>query len=78
MLELYQRVVLSRNFPEHHLQKGDILTLVDYVPHPSGDEDGYILEVFNAVGESINVIAVPISAVKPLKNNEIITVRSRF
>ncbi|MEQ9622051.1 MAG: DUF4926 domain-containing protein [Coleofasciculus chthonoplastes F1-TOW-03] len=52
MLELYQRVVLSRNFPEHHLQKGDILTLVDYVPHPSGDEDGYILEVFNDVGES--------------------------
>ncbi|MEQ8752851.1 MAG: hypothetical protein RID09_04930 [Coleofasciculus sp. G1-WW12-02] len=46
------------------------------MPHPSGGEDGYILEVFNAVGESINVIAVPISAVQALKNNEIITVRS--
>jgi len=76
MLELYQRVVLSRNLPEHHLQKGDVLTLIDYVPHPSGGEDGYILEVFNAVGESINVIAVPMGAVQALKNNEILTVRS--
>jgi len=76
MLELYQRVVLSRHLPEHHLQKGDVLTLIDYVPHPSGGEDGYILEVFNAVGESINVIAVPMGAVQALKNNEILTVRS--
>ncbi|MFB8791884.1 MAG: DUF4926 domain-containing protein [Potamolinea sp.] len=76
MLELYQRVVLSRNIPEHKLKKGDVLTLIDYVPHPSGCEDGYILEVFNAVGESINVIAVPMSAVEPLRNDEILTVRS--
>ena len=46
------------------------------MPHPSGGEDGYILEVFNAVGESINVIAVPMGAVQALKNNEILTVRS--
>lgn len=76
MLELYQRVVLSRNLPEHRLFAGDVLTLIDYVPHPSGGEDGYILEVFNAVGESINVIAVPMGAVQALKNNEILTVRS--
>ncbi|NER52212.1 MAG: DUF4926 domain-containing protein [Symploca sp. SIO1A3] len=76
MLELYQRVVLSRNFPEHNLKQGDVVVLVDYVPHPSGGEDGYILEVFNAVGESINVVAVPMSAVQPLKNDEIFSVRS--
>ncbi|MEQ9481395.1 DUF4926 domain-containing protein [Coleofasciculus sp. F4-SAH-05] len=75
MLELYQRVVLSRHLPEHHMQKGDVLTLIDYVPHSSGGEDGYILELFNAVGESINVIAVQISAVQTLKNNKILTVR---
>ncbi len=76
MLELYQHVVLSRNFPDHSLKKGDVVVLIDYVPHPSGGEDGYILEVFNAVGESINVIAVPMSAVQPLKNDEIFSVRS--
>lgn len=30
----------------------------------------------NAVGESIDVIAVPMSAVQPLRNDEILTVRS--
>ncbi len=76
MLELYQRVVLSRHLPDHNLKKGDVVTLIDYVPHPSNGEDGYILEVFNAVGESINVIAVPMSAVQPLRNDEILSVRS--
>ncbi len=76
MLELYQRISLNRDFPEHNLKKGDIATLVDTVPHPTGGEDGYVLEVFNAIGESINVIVVPQSAVEPLKQDEIISVRS--
>jgi hypothetical protein len=76
MLELYQRVALSHELPEHNLKKGDVVTLVDYVTHPSGGENGYVLEVFNAVGESIDVIAVPMSDVQPLRNDEILTVRS--
>ncbi|WP_013325678.1 DUF4926 domain-containing protein [Gloeothece verrucosa] len=76
MLELYQRVSLNRDFPEHNLKKGDIATLVDLVPHPTDGEDGYVLEVFNAIGESINVIIVPLSTVKPLKPDEILSVRS--
>ena len=62
MLELYQRVSLNRDFPESNLKKGDIATLVDTVPHPTG--------------ESINVIVVPRSAVEPLKQDEILSVRS--
>jgi hypothetical protein len=76
MLELYQRVALGRNLPEYNLKKGDVVTLIDYVPHPSGGEDGYVLEAFNAVGESINVITVPMSAVHPLNKDEILSVRS--
>jgi hypothetical protein len=76
MLELYQRVALSHEIPEHNLKKGDVVTLVDYVTHPSGGEDGYVLEFFKAVGKSIDVIAVPTSAVQPLRNDEILTVRS--
>jgi hypothetical protein len=74
-LELYQRVALLRDVPEHRLKKGDVATLVDYVPHPGGGEDGYVLEVFNAIGESIAVIAVPMSAVVPLRSDEILSVR---
>lgn len=75
-LELYQRVVLRYDQPEHNLKSGDVVTLVDYVPHPGGGEDGYVLEVFNAIGESIAVIAVPTSAVSPLRADEILSVRA--
>ena len=76
MLELYQRISLTKDFPEYHLKKGDIAMLIDTVTHPEGGENGYVLEVFNAIGESINVIIVPMSAVEPLKQDEILSVRS--
>ena len=74
--ELYQSVALRRDLPEHNLKKGDVATLIDRVPHPSGGEEGYILEVFNAVGESIAVVAVPSSDVELLRSDEVFTVRS--
>ena len=49
--------------------------LIDFVPHPSGGETGCVLEVFNALGESIAVVAVPLSAVEPLAADEIFAVR---
>jgi hypothetical protein len=74
--ELYQEVALTRDFPEYELKAGDIATLIDFVDHPSGGEKGCVLEVFNAVGESLTVIAVPISTVEALRSDEILTVRS--
>ena len=75
-LELYQEVALTRDLPEYQLKAGDIVTLVDFVSHPSGGEEGCLLEVFNAVGESLAVIAVPISTIEVLRPDEILTVRS--
>jgi len=75
-LELYQEVALTPDLPEYQLRAGDIATLVDFVSHPSGGEEGCLLEIFNAVGESLTVIAVPISTVKVLGPDEILTVRS--
>ena len=75
-LELYQEVALTPDLPEYQFRAGDIATLVDFVSHPSGGEEGCLLEVFNAVGESMTVIAVPISTVKVLGPDEILTVRS--
>jgi hypothetical protein len=74
-LELYQEVALTRNFPEYQLQQGDIATLIDFVPHPNGGETGCVLEVFNAIGESIKVVTVPISGIKKLTNNEVFSSR---
>ena len=76
MLELYQRISLTKEFPEYYLKKGDIAMLIDTATHPEGGENGYVLEVFNALWESINVIIVHKSAVEPLKQNEILSVRS--
>lgn len=66
-IALYDRVALLVDVPEHGLRAGDVGCLVDYVAHPSGGEEGCLLEVFNAVGESIAVVAVPASAVEPLR-----------
>ena len=77
-LELFQEVALTQDFPEHQLRAGDAATLVDFVPHPSGGEDGCLVEVFNAVGKSIAVVTAPISAVEALSADEILTVRSAY
>ncbi len=65
--ELYERAVLSRDVPSENLKKGDVATLVEYLEHSSGGEEGAILEVFNAVGESI--------AIAPLSADHMPTVR---
>lgn len=65
-MELDQEIVLNQDFPEYQLKKGDLATLIDFVPHPTGGEKGCVLEIFNGLGESINVVTVPISAVKNL------------
>lgn len=74
-MELYQEVALTRDLPEYGLRTGDVAMLVDFVPHPSDGEEGCVLEIFNAIGESFAVIAVPISAVEVLRPDEILTVR---
>lgn len=75
-IELYEQVALRHDFPEHNLKRGDIATLVEYVPHPQSGEEGCILEVFNAVGESIAVITVSISDIEALHADEILSVRT--
>lgn len=73
--KLYKEVVLLTDLPEKKLKKGDVATVVDH--HPSEhSEDGYTLEVFNAVGDSIAVITVPESGITSLKETEIFSVRS--
>ena len=74
-LPLYQQVALRRDIPDHGLRAGDVATLVDHVTSPAGGEDGCVLEVFNAVGESIAVVAVESSAIEPLRPDEVLAIR---
>ena len=75
--ELYGQVALARDIPEDGLRKGDIATVVDRHPSPEpGGEEGYSLEVFNALGETIVVTVVPASAIEPLRQDQVFSVRS--
>ncbi len=74
-IALYQRVALAVDEPELNLKKGDVAMLVDHVPHPSGGENGYVLEIFNALGESITTVTVRESHVEPLQADEVLSVR---
>lgn len=69
--ERFQEVVLTRDLPEADLRAGDVAVVVDYVPHPAGGEEGAVLEVFNALGESIAVITAPVSAIAPLSPDQV-------
>ena len=60
----YEEVALTRNIPEENLKRGDVAVVVEYIPHPTGGEEGAVLEIFNALGESTAVVAVPISAIE--------------
>jgi uncharacterized protein DUF4926 len=72
---LYNDAVLTCDVPKHRLKRGDIVKLVDHHVAPDGTE-GYSIEVFNAVGDTIAVTAVPVTALEPLREDEILCARS--
>ena len=72
--ELYTDAALARDIPEHRLRRGDVVKVIDYHPSANG-ENGYSIEVFNALGDTIAVTAVPESALESLRNDEVFSVR---
>jgi Domain of unknown function (DUF4926) len=72
--ELYTDAVLTRDVPEHKLKRGDVVKLVDHHVAPDGSE-GYSIEVFNAVGDTIAVTAVSETSLEPLREDEILSAR---
>lgn len=72
---LFEEIVLGKDIPEKGLKKGDVATVVEHHPS-SGGEDGYSLEVFNALGDTIAVVTVPESLIESLTENEVFSVRS--
>jgi len=73
--ELYTRVALATDLPEHHLRRGDVATLVEFHAGRPNQEPGYTLEVFTATGETVTVVTVRESQVEPLTSREILSVR---
>lgn len=74
--ELYTDAVLTQDVPADGLCAGDVVKVIEHHPVPGG-EDGYSIEVFNALGDTIAVTSVPESALEPLRSNEVFSVRTR-
>ena len=64
--DLLTRVALTEDLVERHLRRGDVATLVEFHSGRPGQEPGYTLEVFNAVGETVDVFTVRESQIEPL------------
>jgi len=64
-------MALTCDLPQHRLRRGDIVKLVDHHTAPDGTE-GYSIEVFNAVGDTIAVTAVPATTLEALREEEIL------
>jgi hypothetical protein len=73
--ELYTDVALKCDVPEHRLRRGDIVKLVDHHVATDGTE-GYSIEVFNALGDTIAVTSVPDSALEALRQDEVLCART--
>jgi len=72
--ELYTDVALARDIAELGLRRGDLVKIVDHHVAPDGEE-GYSIEVLNALGETIAVTTVPVSALEALRDDEVLSVR---
>jgi hypothetical protein len=73
--ELFTRVALRTDLPRHGLRAGDVATVVEHHAGRPGQEPGYSLEVFNAVGETVAVVTVRESQLEPLTARELLHVR---
>jgi hypothetical protein len=74
--KMFTRVSLKASLPKHRLRRGDVATIVEHHPGRPGQEPGYTLEVFNAVGETIAVVTVRESQIEPLKAKSLLHVRT--
>jgi hypothetical protein len=72
--ELYTDVALARDMTELGFRRGDLVKIVDHHVAPDGEE-GYSIEVFNALGETIAVTTVPATALESLREDEVLSVR---
>jgi hypothetical protein len=73
--KMFSRVSLRASLPKHRLRRGDVATIVEYHPGRPDQEPGYTLEVFNAVGETVDVVTMRESQIEPLTANSLLRVR---
>ncbi|HEY3875567.1 MAG TPA: DUF4926 domain-containing protein [Candidatus Kapabacteria bacterium] len=71
-LEIYKEAAFARDVPERGIKKGDVATIIDYLSDP---EPGYTLEVFDALGHTVDVLSVPEYYMEAIVEGERVQVR---
>jgi hypothetical protein len=71
--KLYQQVVLSKELPDYHLQKGDVATVVEVIPREN--KTGYCLEIFDNNGDTLKVIIVDESDIQEIMPHSVVNYR---
>jgi len=74
---LFTRVALAEDLPQEGLRRGVVATIIEHYEGRPGQEPGYELEVFNAVGDTFAVVTVRESQIESLRKDELVFVRSR-
>ncbi len=76
-IPLYERVALLKDFPEQRLLVGDVVTTVDFLESPAlGVPNGYYVEAFNGLGQTIAVFVVYEDDIELLTNHDVLTRRT--
>jgi hypothetical protein len=73
--KMFSRVSLKAALPKHRLRRGDVATIVEFHPGRPRQEPGYTLEVFNALGETIDIVTVRESQIEALTAKSVLHVR---
>lgn len=72
MIEDHDQVILTRNLPGHDLVAGDIATVI--AVHEGGK--GYTLEFMTVQGDTVAIVTVQSSDVRPARDRELPHVRA--
>lgn len=72
MINELDRVALTEALPEHGLEPGDVGTVV--MVHKGGQ--GFTLEFLSLTGETVAIVTVRSTAVRPIRRREITHVRA--
>lgn len=74
--ELYTEIFFNQNIDKYSIHKGDIGTIIDYFPSNNNiSVGGYMIEIFDAYGDTIKVVTVDESRISSIKHNSVLSVR---
>ncbi|MBC7890831.1 MAG: DUF4926 domain-containing protein [Sphingobacteriaceae bacterium] len=73
--DLFSTVVLVHDLSESGFRRGDVATVVEQIPATPQREGGYLLEVFDASGSTIDVISVLESEIEFPKPDAVVNYR---